>query len=128
DVVAADLRTLGPPHLVDLAVVTGDRLGLDAGLLLERVRLVGVAVVDEQPPVDPDRARRPGEQEEPRGVGVGRERHERRGEVERGHDSPSTMIARVSSTAPVASAAAASRPWETGTLPIVSPVRPLTAM
>ena len=62
------------------------------------------------------------------------ERHQAKQDAERidqhrDHDITTiSQIAKASSTVPAVSAARINRPWETGTLPIVSPVRPFTAM
>src|SRR3954454_10828879 len=52
DVVAADRAVPYPAHIVDLVIGAGDRLRLDCRFAFEGLRLVGVAVIAEQGPVD----------------------------------------------------------------------------
>src|SRR5690606_17280084 len=114
-VVAVDAGALGAGDGVDLAVVAGDRFGDHVGLALERVRLVGVAVVPVQRPIE--RARAGGaEGQQPETTVVAH--------------APAQMMARAmpSRKVPTVSAASSSFQCCTGTLPMVSPVRPLTAM
>src|SRR5690606_6871131 len=99
----------------DLALRAGHRLGLDGGFALEGVRLVGVAVVPVQGPVQRRRAGR-AEGEQPESAVVAHE------------EFPMIQRATPSRKVPTVIAVISSFHCCTGTLPIVSPVRPFTAM
>src|SRR5262249_51721273 len=114
---AVDMRLARALDLADLRVVAGNRLSFDFRLVLEVVGLVGVAVEAIEHPVQ---ARRPG----------GAEQQERRSAADvKTHDEClMNQNAIVSTTLPTVSAVSRSFHCCTGTLPIVSPVRPFTAM
>src|SRR5690606_37802408 len=100
---------------IHLPVRAGHRLGLHRSLTLERMRLVGVAVVPVQAPVQGGCAGGT-RQQQPETTFIAHEAATRNQRV-----MASTMV-------PVVSAASSSFHCCTGTLPMVSPVRPLTAM
>src|SRR5690606_24659972 len=99
--------------LADLVVGAGHRPSLDGGLALEGMRLVGVAVVPVQGPVQ-RRGAAGAEEEQPETAVVA-------------HDAATRIqSAMPSRKVPTVSAAVTSFHCCTGTLPMVSPVRPFT--
>src|SRR6478672_2248118 len=117
DVVAVDARFPGALDLVHFPVVLrpGHRLGFDRSLALEGMRLVGVAVIPVNRPIQAGTTGRT-KQEQGQAAIVAHE------------ELPRIQRAIPSRKVPTVIAAVSSFHCCTGTLPIVSPVRPLTAM
>ncbi len=114
-IVTADTLFLGAGDPAHLLVRAGHRLGFDLGFVFERMRFVGVAVIAVQRPVQ-------------RGCAGRACRQQPETTVITHVDATRKAIARASMTVPVARAASSIFHCCTGTLPMVSPVRPFTAM
>ncbi len=114
-VVAFDARGLRATHLADLLVRARDRLRLHLGFVFEGMRFVGVAVIAVQRPVQRSCAGWTCRQQPEAAIVA--------------HEVAIRMrIASASMTVPAVSAASSIFHCCTGTLPMVSPVRPFTAM
>ena len=115
-IVAADAGGASPADLADFLLGTLHGLRLDGRLVLEIVGLIGIAVVAIQRPIQ-------------RGGTGWAQCQQPQSIVAMAHDvTPKISNASASKTVPVASAANSSFHCCTGTLPMVSPVRPFTAM